>query len=717
MTSEGSEGLRRLFYPERIAVIGASATPGKIGHTLLSNVIDSGFKGDIHPINPKKGEIRGLTVLGSVLDCHEGPDIALIAVPQPFVRGVIEECGQAGVGVAVIITSGFAEVGLVQEEAELVEIARRYGMRILGPNVFGIYSAPAGVNATFGPLNVIPGNIAVISQSGALGISMMGKTVTEGIGLSAIASIGNRSDIDEVDLLEFLRDDPSTEIIFLYLEGSKRGRRLFEVAREVVKKKPILVVKSGSSARGAKAAASHTGTLAGADRIFDAAFEQAGVQRITEMEDAFNLLRTFSTQPLPSPGGTVIVTNGGGIGVIATDACERHDVPLLEDPEYLEGVFRETMPAYGSTVNPIDITGQGGEDSYEMAITKALNEDRIGGVIGLHCQSGTVDPKLLGDILLKLAKDGRGKKPMTFALIGGREVEDILDMFYEEGLPAFGDPEDAVSSIAALYRRYRDLSRPRTDLEEQDFDTTEIRRIISAARQDGRVQLLETEAKQILAELGLEVVPTRLVRTAEEAVRAANEIGYPVVAKIVSPEIIHKTDVGGVRLNLEDERELREAYTSIMHQARKMHPRAWIAGISISKMIHGGTEVILGSTTDATFGPVIMFGLGGIFVEVLKDVSFRLAPVTWNEASEMIRSIRTAPMLFGARGEKVKDLRTLTESIYLLGRLVDEVTEIAELDINPLRVMDMGEGCMVLDARITLKGPSSGGHHNTEVNV
>jgi acetyl coenzyme A synthetase (ADP forming)-like protein len=695
--------LERLFKPEALAVIGASANPQKVGYKVVYNLVQNGFPNRLYPINPHTEEILGYKCYKSVLEVPDELDLAILAVPAAVVPQVVEECGRKGVKFLVVLASGFAEVGRVREERELVEQARRWGMRLLGPNIFGIYYAPARMNATFGPTEVLPGKIALITQSGALGIALTGWAIQEEIGLGAIASVGNKADLDEVELLEFFAEDENTKVIILYIEGTRRGRELLQVARRVVRKKPLIAIKAGRSRKGAQAAASHTGALAGSDAVFSAAFEQAGILRAPSASEAFNWARALASQPLPKGRNTVIITNGGGVGVLATDAAEEEGLRLLDDLELLERLFRPAVPEYGSLKNPIDLTGMATPNEYRLALRGALAAEQIHAIVLLYCMGAEQVPRDFAQVILE---EYAREKPLVVAMLGGAETSEAIKLLNRAGIAAYEAPEEAVRALGALYRweEYRDRKRPlHPHKPELEADWAGIREILGRTRAAGRVQLLEPEAKEVLALLGLKVPPFRVAHSLAEALQAAEELGYPLVLKVVSEEIIHKTEAGGIKLDLKGPLELEQAYKALIASVERNYPNAPIRGVLVTPFISGGTEAILGASQDPSFGPTVMFGLGGIYVEVLKDVVFRVAPITREEAREMIGKIRSAALLRGVRGEPRKDLAALAEAIYRVSALVTTVEEISELDINPLLVLPEGEGCLVLDARLTIK--------------
>ncbi len=455
-----SKGLDALFKPESIAVIGASRKPGKIGYTILKNIIEYGYKGRVYPVNPAAKEILGIKAYPSVLDIPDKVDMGIIVVPADKVLKVAKDCGEKGVKVLVVITAGFSEVGNVAAEEELVKIAREYGMRVLGPNIFGVAYTPVKLNATFGPRDIREGGIAFISQSGALGIALMGWTVMEEIGLSALVSMGNMTDIDVAEVSKYLADDPHTKVITIYLEGLKpgTGRKFVETMKDVVKKKPVIVIKAGRSKRGAAAAASHTGSLAGLDQVYTAAFKQTGILRAYTVEEMFDWARAFASQPLPSGSRTIIITNGGGVGVLATDAAEEHGIPLIQPDPWLRQKFQEAMPWFGSPKNPIDLTGQAVVENYVKALEVAYESDQIDNIILLYCRTAILDPRDLAKAIIEVVREHSDKnKPVLVGMVGGEDVYEAMKILNKNNIPAYPSPERAVSSLAALikYVEYR----------------------------------------------------------------------------------------------------------------------------------------------------------------------------------------------------------------------------------------------------------------------
>jgi len=698
-------GLKYMFEPKNIAVIGASKKPGKIGYEIMDNIISYGFKGEIYPINLRETEILGKKVYKSISDVPGEIDFAVISIPAKFVHAVFEECGKKGVKSIALITSGFAEVGDHKAEEKLVKIAEKYNMPFIGPNIFGMVYAPSNLNASFGPSDVKPGKLAFITQSGALGIALMGWTITNKIGLSSIISIGNKAQIGESELLfNYLKDDPNTTAILLYVEGLKEGQVAMKVFKDVGMKKPIIALKSGRSVRGAVAAASHTGSLAGSDKIYSAAFKQMGVLRAIDASEAFDWARCITNNIRPEGKNVVIITNGGGVGVMATDACEDCKLDLYDDQEKLKELFfkPDIMPPFGSTKNPIDITGGGGELAYKKAIEAAFQAKEIDAIVVLYCQTATTNPDLLADYVIEVLNAQKKKKPFVIASIGGEAVEEMVDKLNEEHIPAYDLPEKAISSLAALYRwdEFIEEHEKIGPLKPLQLPIKEIKAIIKKVRKEGRVQMLEDESKEIFKLCNLEVPRYDLAQNADDAVEIAKVVGFPVVMKVVSEDIIHKSEAGGVIVNIKDIFAVEDAFNEIVENSLKYNPDAKIRGILVTEMVPKATEVIIGVSRDPSFGPVVMFGLGGIYVEILKDVVFRVAPFGKEEAQHIIDGIKSRDMLYGARGQNPVDVEELNKTICIISQLVSQIDDIKELDINPLFAME--RGVSVVDARITL---------------
>lgn len=701
------EVLDGLFKPKSVAVIGASATPGKIGYSVIKSLINGGYEGPIYPINLKADEILGIKAYPTVYDVPGKIDLAVITIPAKFVLTAIEDCGKAGVKGLSVITSGFGEVGDHETEAKLVEMAHKYGMRMIGPNIIGTLSNSDKLNASFANILPLPGEASLISQSGALLIALDEATHLRGVGFDKLFSLGNMADIDFADIIEWLADDENTKCIALYIEGLKEGRRFLDVCKKV--NKPVIALKAGVSAHGAAAAASHTGSLAGAAKVYGSAFEQAGIIQAANLDNLFDLTMAFELQPPMKGDNLLIVTNGGGVGVLATDSAERYGIPLKFLPDDLQKEFKNYMPDFGSAKNPVDITGGAGLEGYKKSIEFGLKQDWVDGLAVLYCETAVTDPDEIAKGIyaaIQSAGDVIKHKPVAVSFVGGDRCAKAMRWLTDNGIPAYDDPDRAVNVLGGLrqYARMQEEKAHEHDGAEIKGDYARAVKIIENARADNRDSLTEVEAKEVFEAYGLDVTKTLLAKSEQEAVDLANKIGYPIVMKIVSPDILHKSDAGGVKVNIKDDAMTREWYNIIMKNAKAYKADANIHGVAIQEMAPLGTEVILGSINDASFGPTVMFGLGGIFVEVLKDVVFAVTPVSEGQAMKMQDSIRSKQILKGARGEKPRDQKAMANLIAHYSKMIlDLRDEIKESDANPVMLYEEGKGLKVVDARIILK--------------
>ncbi len=695
---------KHLFEPRSIAIIGASHDSKKIGHTILNNLISGGYKGKVFPVNPSGGEILGMPVYKSVLDINEDIDVVSLAIPARFCVDAVRECAKKGVKYIQIISSGFSEIGNDKEEREIVRLASEAGVRVMGPNTFGMYSAEVSMNLTFSATPIKEGGVAILTQSGALGIAMIGRTAVDNMGLSVIVSTGNKSDLDEADLLEYLEDHDRTRVVMMYIEGIKNGEKLIPILKRISQKKPLIVIKSGRSKRGAQAAASHTGSLAGLDAIFDAVMKQCGVLRADSLEEAFNWCRFLSFAPEPLDRRTVIVTNGGGIGVLATDACEKHNIELYDDQQVLKETFEKATPSFGSTRNPIDITGGALADDYLAALTAPVDCESIDATITLYCETATFDSENLIPMVRKTYdRHQEASKPVTYAIVGGESVEHAIQELSRQNLPVFRDVDPAVSCMGALYRFSEFKNRPPAQIEELDVDIDAINGIIDKAMAEERNFLLADEAQDVMRASGIEIPKSIIAKNLAAAVEAAEEIGYPVVMKVVSRDIIHKSDAGGLALDLENKQEVIDAFEAIMNNCRAYDPDAHITGVEVTEMVTSGLEMVVGAVRDASFGPVVMCGLGGIYVEVMKDVAFRSYPLNEEEARRMLQEIKSYPLLLGVRGEEKKDINGVIDSLLKVGTILSKCDRISDIEINPIVVYGESTGLKALDVRILLQ--------------
>ena len=700
--------IRLLFEPGSVAVVGASSKPGKLGHTVMSNLISGGFKGKIYPVNPGGGEIMGLPVFKDVSAIAADIDLAVIVIPAAAVLEAVRGLADKSTKFAAIITSGFSEIGNSEAERMMVSYASAHDMRILGPNIIGIYSSSVLMNATFGPGDIPAGNVAIVTQSGALGVAMIGKTKVENIGLSTIVSIGNKADIDEVEILNYLAADPHTRVVMMYIEGVTHGEKLVEVLSTVTRVKPVVVVKSGRSQRGAMAAASHTGSLAGEDKVFDDIARQCGVIRAEGLQEALEWCKFLATVPEPRGENAVIITNGGGIGVLTADACERYGINLYDNLPDLKKTFAAVVPEFGSTKNPVDMTGQATAENYVTAIDAALQNDNIDSVICLGCEAGSFEPAKFALSAEDLLTSGKLQKPLVFSFVGGAAVEDTIQKLKFKGVPVFNDVLQATSCLGAIYDNYRYKIAVVDAPVPVEIDEKAIAAVLEKAQKEGRRLLYSFEAQRIMDAVGIANPESNIARTLEEAVKFAGDIGYPVVMKVVSRDIVHKSDAGGVALDIDNKEEVADAYEAILQNCRRFKPDAQIEGIEVSQQVSPGVETIVGARRDLSFGPVVMFGLGGIYVEVMKDIAFRAFPLSRGEANRMISEIKTYPLLLGVRGEKRKDIDMLADAVLRVGTIIKKFPEISDIEINPLIAYEYGQGVKAVDVRILLSTQEAG---------
>ncbi len=689
--------------PRSIAVIGASEKAGTIGRAIITNLKNS-YKGKIFPITPSTDSVFGIKAYKTVLDVEEDIDLAVIATPSKTVPRVLEECGKKGIKGAIIITAGFKEVGgegeILQKQVE--EIGKRYGVRIIGPNCLGVMNlAPdTMMNSTFLKVTPKSGNIALVSQSGAICAALVEDAIAQDIGFSAVISIGNKVDFDECDILEMLMESKETRVIVMYLEEIMNGRRFIDIARKITKELriPILVLKAGRTQEGARAAMSHTGALMGSDEIYEAILKQAGVIRVDGMQELFDYATAFAKMPLPKDG-VAIVTNAGGPGIIATDYLSMNGLRLADISD-IRSKIEEVIPSYGSPRNPVDIVGDADYTRFENVLGLVLEHRDVGSCIVMCTPSATLDYDGLARVITKMKSKG---KTIVASLMGLAEGMENKRIMAEGGIPHYMYVELAIRALKKMYDYRRWLEEPNDTIEPlNDIDREKVREIIDNARKEGRNHLLEEEGYEVLRAYGFPIPVSRLAINEDEAVRAANLIGYPVVLKIVSPDIIHKSDAGGVKVNIMSDEEVRDAFRSIIASAKKYDANAKIVGVLVEEMIKDGKEVIIGAKRDPKFGPTIMFGLGGIYVEVLKDITFRLAPIGKHEAMKMINEIKSSKLLDGVRGEKPSDKTKLGECMVRLSHLMLDFAEINEVDMNPVIVLEEGKGCRVVDVRIGL---------------
>jgi 4-hydroxybutyryl-CoA synthetase (ADP-forming) len=705
MTTSISDSEDVFLSPRSIAVIGASEKPG-VGRAIFSNIIN-GYKGKIYPITPSNPIIFGIKAHKSVLDVPEDIDLAVVATPNKIIPAVMEEVGKKKIKGTIIVSAGFKEVDEqgAKLEKEIGEIGKKYGIRIIGPNCLGIMSLSERnmMNATFLKITPKHGNIALVSQSGAICAATVEDAMAQGIGFSKVISMGNKVDMDENDILELLAEDKETKVIVMYLEDIHNGRRFMEIAKRITRKnkKPIIVQKAGRTPEGAKAAMSHTGALMGADEIYDTLFTQSGVIRVNTMQELFELSTAFSKQPIPrTDSGVVIVSNAGGPAIISTDACSKFGLKMADVSASRE-VIAKIIPSHGSARNPIDIVGDADFNRFEKVLVEVLSNPNVGSVVTMCTPSATLDYNELARTIVKTSKGS--DKTMLAALMGLAEGTENKEILSDGGIPHFMYAEPAIQTLYAMYHFSNWLSSPTGDATRFSVDKEKVKTVFDNVRKQGRTNLLEEEGYEILNAYGFPTPKSILTTSEEYCVKAAKEIGLPVVMKIVSPDIIHKSDAGGVKVGVKSDDEVRAAFKTIMNNAKRYNIDANIKGVLVQEMIKSAKETILGAKQDRLFGPLIMFGLGGIYVEVLKDVVFRLAPIDEHEALRMVESIKTIRLLKGVRGEKPADLKAVIDSILRLSQLVTDFPEIEEFDMNPLLVLEEGSWARAVDVRIGLR--------------
>jgi acetyltransferase len=711
MTNQGAN-LQAVFAPRAVAVIGATGREGSVGRAVFANVLSHGYGGVVYPVNPRAASVMSVRAYPSVLDIADPVDLGIIIVPRDLVPRVLTECGQKGVKAAIVITAGFKELGGqgVDLERQVLAAAQKGGIRLLGPNCLGVINTDPGVslNGSFARLMPAAGNIALVSQSGAVGVAALEYAQGEGIGLSKFVSVGNKSDLNENDFLAYLKDDPQTDVILFYLEDLADPQGFFRLAQEVTgaagKKKPLLAIKSGRTAAGARAASSHTGALAGSDEAYDALLAQCGVLRVESLEELFDYALAFASQPLPRGNRVAIVTNAGGLGIMTTDAAVRYGLAMASFQAATTARLQAGLPPAANLRNPVDVLGDAREDRYRLALEAVLADDGVDGALVLSTPQLMTDLKAIAATVAETAP--RYGKPVLVCQMALGEIEETLAIWTKARLPHYRFPEEAARSLAAMARYTASVSRPSYEVRTfADVDRGTVKSLLARARDEGRSFLLEPEAHELFKAYGLPTLPGRWAKTAEEAAQAAAALGYPVALKIVSPQVIHKFDVGGVRLHLADAEEVKGAYGDILAAVAKAHPGAEMAGVLVQKMAPPGKETILGMTRDPLFGPLLMFGLGGTYVELFKDVTFSVAPVSEAWAGHMIRELKGFPILAGYRGEAPGDLGAVAQCLERLSQLVLEFPELKELDINPLLVFAEGRGAAVVDARIFLEEP------------
>jgi acetyltransferase len=696
--------LETLLYPKAIAVIGASRNPDKVGYAVLANLVNNGFKGPIVPVNLDADEILGLKCYKSLGEYKDPIDLSIIMVGGKYVKDALQSSIKAGAKSVIVITAGFKEVGAAgaKAEQELVEICRAGGVRMVGPNCLGVLNTDHHMNATFAPSVPPPGKISVISQSGALCVAILDWAAEQKLGLGKVISFGNKADLNEVDFIQTLAEDKETKVIAGYLESIKEGNKFLRIAEQAAAIKPVVILKVGVTQAGAKAASSHTGSLAGADMAYGAAFKRAGVIRAENFEALFDYATAFAMQPLPNGERVAVITNAGGPGIMAADAAESSGLKMVSPSKESDAKLRAFMPAAGAFGNPIDVIGDADPDRYVKAFEVMQDDETIDAIVVVVTPQNMTRPLELAEKLGAASRRGGSKKPMLAVFMGGTEVAAAKEKLMALGIPNYPSPDRAVTALRAMCDYAAWKRRPARMVTRFPVNRRRVDRIINAQERSGITQIGEVEAKEILRAYDFNVLGGQLAQNDDEAVEIAERIGYPVVLKISSPDIIHKSDFGGVRINLANAEQVRDAFDLMMLRIQKRAPKAYLRGGFVEKMGQRGREVILGMTRDPQFGPMLMFGLGGIFVEVMKDVTFHLAPITAEEAMQMLKGTRSYALLQGARGQAPVDLEAIAGALQRISQLVTDYPEIMELDINPFIVGPVGVQAYVADARMTL---------------
>ncbi len=703
--ASATKELGPIFEPQSIAVVGASPKETSVGYAVFKNLLINGYKGTLYPVNLTHKSVMGVKCYPSVKEIEDPIDLAVVVIPPKAIPQLIRDCGKKGVKGMIIISAGFKEAGPegLDLEIEITNLAREAGIAILGPNCLGIINTDPALtmNASFARRMSLPGNIAFMSQSGALCTSILDYALGNNIGFSKFISFGNKADINENDLLRYLGQDPQTDVILMYVEDLTDGPTFMHIAREITEKsgKPVLAIKTGRTAEGAKAAASHTGSMAGTDTVYDAVMMQAGVIRVDTVQDLFDLAMAFSNKTNPSSDKVAIVTNAGGPGILTTDACIRNGLKLAQFTEETKDKLRAALPPTASVKNPVDVIGDARNERYKAALQGVLEDENTGGAIVILTPQTMTDIDDIANVVADLSD--KSDKPILTSFMGLVDVSSGVDILRNRGVPHYRFPEDAARVYSRLWNYKQWLARPRAPERVFEVDRKAVQDIIDETLNAGRTQLPDWEALKILQHYGLPVVLPELVKDETELETACQQMAFPVVMKIASPDILHKTDVGGVVINIQDLDTAKETMRTMISMAQELRPHADIWGVTVQEMASKGREVILGSTRDPNFGPLLMFGMGGIYTEAMKDVTFRIAPMRQISARNMLKQIRGKQILEGFRGEPPVDFDTLQECLERLSQLVVEFPIIQELDMNPL--IAYPDGAKVVDGRIILK--------------
>ena len=700
--------LDKIFNPQNVAIIGASDVEGSVGYAIVKNFTQMGFTGKVYFVNIRKPEILGVKTYPTVDQIPESIDLAIVATPAKTVPDIMEECGKAQVKGVIIVSAGFKETGSEGKalEEKILESAKKYGIRVIGPNCIGLIRPRNNLNATFLDKMPKPGNVAFLSQSGALGSAILDWALHENIGFSNFVSVGSMIDVDFGDLIDYFGSDPKTKSILMYVEGITEARKFMSAARHFARTKPIIVVKSGKFSESAKAAASHTGSLSGEDSIYDAAFKRAGIVRVNEIADLFNAAEVLGTQPLPKGPRLAIITNAGGPGVMATDSLIAQGGKLAKISKKTLDSLNAVLPPFWSHGNPVDVLGDARSERYKAAVEACLNDENIDGILIVFTQQAVSESVEIAKNIVELvrAKSYQNKTILT-SFMGYGAVQEANSILNANNIPTYSTPEQAIRTYMYMYNYQANIDLLYETPEELPVDASPPKRPIMAilrnAAFDGREVLTEDEAKKILKYYNFPVVKTSVANNVDEAVAFAQEMGFPVVLKILSPQIIHKSDAGGVILNVNSPHEVREAFEVLIQRATAYNPNAQIIGVTVQPMIEKkGHEIIIGGKTDPVFGPVILFGMGGVGVELFKDYSIGLPPLNTTLIHRMMEETKVYRLLKGWRNAPAVDLKKLDETVLMFSQLLVDFPQIKEIDINPLLINE--KEATILDARIVV---------------
>lgn len=702
--------LRGFFGPESTAVIGATDSEGKIGQAVMKNILESKYEGELYPVNPNRKEVMGLTSYSCLKEIGEAVEMAVIVVPSQLVNRVAREAGEIGVKYLIVITAGFKEVGSEgkRREKELLEICSDYNMRILGPNCVGMMDTHTPINLSFARGFPERGHITFISQSGAMLLSILDWSREVGLGFSKFISLGNKSDLSEADFIAAAAHDEETKVILCYIEDVASGDYFLEVVRRASREKPVIILKSGSSQAGARAASSHTGALAGSDRAYEVAFKQAGILRARTMEELFDLAESFSRQPLPQGDRVAVVTNAGGPGIVTTDWIEEEGLKMASFERETIDALREDLPPEAGFYNPVDVLGDAKAHRFSAVLSEVLKDKGVDGVIVLLCPAAPTEPKETAEAIVE-AQRSFPHKPIFAAYMGGESLQEGVQVLSRDGIPCYTFPERAVRAFSGMvtYSAYRQkVYEEEEERERKRRDTSSVKAVLFDVIRDHRTVLLGSEATAIALAYGIPATPIKLAKTAQEAVEIADSLGYPVVLKVASPKILHKTDVGGVRMGLKDGEEVENGFLEIMNNVQRHFEDTILYGVEVQAMAPKGKEIIIGMNRDLQFGPLIAFGLGGIYVNLLEDVSFRISNgLHRGEILEMMKETKAYSLLKGYRGEEPSDVEVVIEIIDQLALLCKDFPEIHEVDLNPVFIY--GEGAAAVDVKMTINWDGS----------